>query len=112
MDDQRVVPTADWVRHFRKAIFDGGHYDWRDGKRCVPQPGTEVRFLNGESEVDVLICLECDMISIAPLGKTCWADFDLRIDRSAAWGKERISVAHGEYERLIDDAFQGKSTSR
>lgn len=77
-----VTPTPEWIDELRKAIASRGSYLWGLDKLCLPQPGVAVRFTREGEQADLLLCFECEMLSLGmtpPPGggeHQKWLDFD------------------------------------
>lgn len=74
------APDA-WVSRMRDAVDNSRNYEWLWQSRCLPVPGVCVRYHRGDDCVDLLICFECDLMSLASTGghggsiSKQWIDF-------------------------------------
>lgn len=94
-----VTPPDEWARKMRGALLNAKHYDWQNRRKvCAPTPGVGMRFIKSGKEVVVLICFECDMISVAPAGQMHWMDFDRGSSPNYSEGRER-------YLQLVKQIF-------
>lgn len=90
---------GDTLEYLRDALLNPKHYDFRNvPNRCNPLPGFGARFFKGTSEVQILWCFDCKMISIAKPGQRCWEDFDLH-------GRKRTSRAFEAYLLFLERIF-------
>lgn len=71
-----VTPSADWTARLLKVIESPDSYGWNAGKGCMPQPGVAALFKMGTEEAHLLLCFDCDMLSLARPGVARWEDFD------------------------------------
>ncbi len=61
----------------RQVLLDPSSYGWNMAKSCIPNYGVRVRFQHGVDEVDVLLCFECDILTVYHNGTgTGGEDFD------------------------------------
>ena len=71
-----AVPTPEWIQRLKTVLENSQSYEWKDGKLCVPMPGLRVLCTKGEDSVALLLCFECEMLSMALAGEARWGDFD------------------------------------
>lgn len=48
----------------RAILFDPLTYDWDDVSGCLPNYGMRIQFQRGQDVVDLLFCLECDIVDV------------------------------------------------
>lgn len=69
------VPDG-WGAKFAEEIAQDSSYGWDYAKGCKPMSGVLVRYHRESDVVDVSICFQCEMLSIAKRGEERWEDFD------------------------------------
>lgn len=89
-----IRPTDSWTSRLREAAANSWNYNWYIHTRCLPEPGVCVRFHRGAEVVDLLLCFECNLASLAPPGQhggpiiDQWIDFRVKRAPFSALVKE------------------------
>lgn len=76
-----IKPKEEWTTRLREGVDNSWNYNWYMHARCLPEPGVCVRFSRGAEVVDLLLCFECSLVSLASPGQhggpitEQWIDF-------------------------------------
>ncbi len=60
-----LKPSEAWTTRMRESVDNSWNYNWYMHARCLPTPGVCVRFHRREEVVDLLLCFECSLASLA-----------------------------------------------
>ena len=71
-----VKLTAATAKAFSDALLNFDSYLWNVGKQCIMDEGARLRFTRGADTVDIRLCYQCDMLTVAHNGTTKMGDFD------------------------------------
>ena len=67
----------DQIAKLHAVLLDKSTYGWDYAKGCIPDYGVRIQFQHDSHEVDVLLCFECDILSVYHNGKAVGGeDFD------------------------------------
>jgi len=96
-----LKPSESWLKRLRAELDDPSRYMWDSAKGCLPMPGVEMRFSDGDRSAVLLLCFECKMLSIAmDEQSTRWEDFDpmhtalVKLAKELFPGDEKIAALH------------------
>lgn len=74
-----VSVDAESIALLSDVLTSDGTYEWDMAKACEFMPGVAIRYVQGELQVDVLLCFSCDELGVYRNGKMVdIEDFDTR----------------------------------
>ena len=76
----------------RELLLDPAIYGWDTAKGCIPDFGVRIQFQRESDTVDVLLCFECDILTVFHIGKYV--------------GGEDFDEAHSEFVAILKGLFK------
>jgi hypothetical protein len=72
-----VPVPANLADQLKQLLLDPGSYDFTIAKGCVPDHGVRIEFVHKGRKIDVLLCFECQILSVYDNGEAVGGeDFD------------------------------------